>query len=230
MFPPRMQLGIFDTHPLVLKGLTAMFDGCANIDVLWAFDDRAELLRLLPDLQADVLMMEYFMDGSGKDFADLVPELLQAHPQLKIMVFSASQDPAIAALALRLGAHGYLCKSAQEGAILNALRRVHGGGRYVDPAMRHLLPDRLFPVHNASAAATRGGKRIQSLMDSAKLSPSERVVVNKFVAGANVMEIATRLRKSPKTVSTQKAAAFRKLGVSSDSGLYRLVSSSAEPR
>lgn len=230
MFPPRIQLGILDTQPLVLKGLTAMFKDCADVDVLGAFDDSAELLRLLPAMQADVLMMDYFLDGSGKDCAELIPDLLQRHPHLKIMIFSASQDPAIAALALRLGAQGYVCKSAQEGAILNALRRVRGGGRYVDPALRHLLPDSLFPVHAGGVQARQTGQRIQSLLDSAKLSPSERLVVRKFVAGANVLEIATRLRKSPKTVSTQKAAAFRKLGVSSDSGLYRLVSSAAEPR
>ncbi|MFJ3461322.1 response regulator [Achromobacter spanius] len=236
MFPPRIQLCILDTQPLVLKGLTAMFKGCADVEVAGAFDDSTELLRQLPAMQADVLMMEYFLEGSGNDCAELISELRQRHPRLKIMIFSASQDPAIAALALRLGAHGYVCKSAQETAILHALRRVHHAGRYVDPLLRHLLPDRLLPVHGGAAEpgqsgqSGQSGQRIQSLLDSARLSPSERLVVRKFVAGANVLEIATRLRKSPKTVSTQKAAAFRKLGVSSDSGLFRLVSSAAEPR
>ncbi len=230
MFRPRIQLGILDTQPLVLKGLTAMFKGCADVDVAGAFDDSTELLRRLPAMQADVLMMEYFLEGAGNDCAELIPELRQRHPRLKIMIFSAAQDPAIAALALRLGAHGYVCKSAQEAAILHALRRVHHAGRYVDPLLRHLLPDRLLPVHGGGAEPGQAGQRIQSLLDSARLSPSERLVVRKFVAGANVLEIATRLHKSPKTVSTQKAAAFRKLGVSSDSGLYRLVSSAAEPR
>jgi two-component system, NarL family, captular synthesis response regulator RcsB len=230
MSPPRLQLGILDSHSLVLKGLTAMVDTCDDVDLVGTFDDSTELVRQLPTMHADVLMMEYFLDGSTKDCADLIPELLQRHPRLKIMIFSMTQDPAIAALALRLGANGFLCKSAQKGAILNALRRVHGGGRYIDPAVRHLLPDSIYPAHNATVGATHAGQRIRSLMDSAKLSPNERVVVNRFVEGANVMDIAKRLRKSPKTVSTQKAAAFRKLGVSSDCGLFRLVTSAAERR
>lgn len=229
MFPPRIQLGILDAHPLVIKGLKAMFENCADFEVVGAFGDSTELLSLLPTLQADVLMIEYFLDGCGKDCADLITNLLQRQPGLKIMILSASLDPAIVALALRLGAHGYLCKSAQERTIIDALRRVHGGGRYVDPAVRHRLPDSVFPVSNATPDRRQDGQRGHSLLDSAKLSPNERLVLKKFVAGANIREIATGLKKSPKTVSTQKAAAFRKLGVFSDSGLYRLITSTAEP-
>ncbi|MGB3432627.1 response regulator transcription factor [Achromobacter sp.] len=61
------------------------------------------------------------------------------------------------------------------------------------------------------------------MLNSAELSPGEYDVLRSLAAGANVMEIAAQLRKSPKTISTQKAAAFRKLGVTTNNGLYRLV-------
>lgn len=227
MHPTRVKLAILDSHPLVLMGLTSILAECVDIDVLGAFDDSADLLNLMIATPTDVVMMEYFLEDTCPDGAGLIPLLRQHHPGAKIIVLSASQDPGIAALALRQGAHGFINKSVPCNVIIDALYRVHAGGRYIDPSIRHLLPDSLLPVRPARDAHDYAG-RMQALLDSAELSPSERMVVKIFVAGANVMEIAARLRKSPKTISTQKAAAFRKLGVSSDSGLYRLISSTGE--
>lgn len=230
MYPPRIQLGILDNHPLVLNGLASVFADCSDVDVRGKFDDSNELLRRLPEMQVDVLVMEFLLDECTPDSAELITGLIRRYPGLKIMIFSASQDTGIATWALRLGARGYVCKSADPATIIGAVRQIHRGRRYIDPSMNHLLPDSLLPERSTAAPYARSGNRFQTLMDSARLSPSERIVVKGFVAGANVMEIASRLHKSPKTISTQKAAAFRKLGVSSDSGLYRLVSSAAEPR
>ncbi|WMD20234.1 response regulator transcription factor [Achromobacter seleniivolatilans] len=227
MHPTRVKLAILDSHPLVIQGLTAIFADYIDFDVLGTFDDSVGLLDMMLATPANVVLMEYFLDNTNQDGAQLIPILRQRHPGARIVIFSATQDPSIAALALRQGAHGYINKTASENTIIEALRRVHGGGRFVDPAIRHLLPDSLFPIRRSGASEGPVG-RMQALLDSAELSPSESMVVKKFVAGENVMEIAARLRKSPKTVSTQKAAAFRKLGVSSDSGLYRLISSAGE--
>ncbi len=229
MHPPRIRLGILDSHPLILKGLTAIFDKCIDIDVIGACDDSVDLLNTMKSTRVDVILLEYFLDSSDQDAAEIIPILRRRHPGTRIIIFSASQDPSIAALALRLGAHGFVSKNAHEDVLLNALRRVHAGGQFIDPAIRHLLPDSLSPIYPVASHGDHAGKRIQALLDSAKLSPSERIVVKTFVSGINVMEIAARLQKSPKTVSTQKAAAFRKLGVSSDSGLFRLISSTSEP-
>lgn len=229
MHPPRIRLGILDSHPLVLKGLTAIIDKCIDVEVIGTFDDSADLLDTLSSTRVDVILLEYFLDSADQDGAELIPILRRRHPGARIVIFSASQDPGIAALALRLGAHGFVSKSSPEDVVLNALRRVHAGGQFIDPAIRHLLPDSLLPIYPVASHDAPADQRIKALLDSAKLSPSERIVVKTFVSGINVMEIAARLQKSPKTVSTQKAAAFRKLGVSSDSGLYRLISSTAEP-
>lgn len=228
MQPPRIRIGILDGHPLVLKGLTAFFEERIDMEVLGAFDDSVALLDAMSTAPTDVILMEYFLESSEQDGAELIPILRRLHPGTRVVIFSGSRDPGIATLALRLGAHGFVSKRAPEEVILNAVRRVHGGGQYVDPAIRHLLPDSLSPIFPVASQRGRAGQRIQALLDSAKLSPSERIVVKTFVSGINVMEIAARLRKSPKTVSSQKAAAFRKLGVSSDSGLYRLISSTSE--
>lgn len=229
MHPPRIRLGILDSHPLVLKGLTAIFEKCTDVDVLGTYDDSVALLDAMSSMHTEVVLMEYFLDDSHHDGAELIPILRRLHPDTRVVIFSASQDPGVAALALRLGAHGFVSKCAPEEVVLTALRRVHAGGQFIDPAIRHLLPDSLSPIFPVAAQRIRAGRRIQALLDSAKLSPSERIVLKTFVSGINVMEIAARLHKSPKTVSSQKAAAFRKLGVSSDSGLFRLISSTSEP-
>ena len=224
-----LKLGMLDSQPLVLKGLKSLFEGYADIKVTGVFEDSYELFDAMPADPLDVLLMEYVLDTSDLNGAELIRCLRQQYPQTRILVFSATQDPAIVALAMRLGAHGYINKRAHEEDIIRALRRVHDDGRYIDPDMRDQLPDSLAPITPHEARGNLSEPRIQALLRTAELSPCEYAVLRKFVAGANVMEIAERLHKSPKTISSQKAAAFRKLGVSTDNGLYRLVGTAADP-
>lgn len=228
MYPNRLKISILDNHPLVLKGLKSLFSECSDVDIVGFFEDSDELLEEVTAQHPDVIITEYFLDVGDRSGTELIRTLSQRHPRTRILVFSASQDPAIVALALRLGAHGYVNKRARDDVIIRALRRVQAGGRYIDPALQHLLPDSLAPISPNGMCDDRSEPRIHALLRSAELSPSEYVVLRDFIAGANVMEISVRLRKSPKTISTQKAAAFRKLGVTTDNGLYRLVGKTAD--
>ncbi|MGE8657904.1 MAG: response regulator transcription factor [Achromobacter sp.] len=223
MYPNRLKLAILDSHPLILKGLKSIFESCPDIEVEGTFEDSDELLESMDERHYDVIIAEYFLEQGDLGGAELIPVLIQRQPRARILVFSASQDPGIVALALRLGAHGYVNKQARDEIIVRALRRVHAGNRYIDPTLQHLLPESLAPIASHIARGENSESRIRALLHSAELSPSEYSVLHNFVAGANVMEIAARLCKSPKTISSQKAAAFRKLGVTTDNGLYRLV-------
>jgi len=223
MYTNRIKLGILENHPLVIKGLVSLFENCADISIVGAYEDSDELFESMLAQQHAVIVTEYFLDTGDRGGAELIQSLIDRHPRTRILIFSASHDPSIVALALRLGAHGYVNKQASDEIILRALRRVQAGGRYIDPALQHLLPDRLAPIVSNEASGDYSESRFQALLSSAKLSPGEHDVLRSLAAGSNVMEIAAQLRKSPKTISTQKAAAFRKLGVTTNNGLYRLV-------
>lgn len=196
-----------DDHPVVLAGVRALLDRTdTQMEVVAeASDGRAllESLALIPD--CDVVVTDFSMPAGDKRNCDGIP-LLQAlqreHPSLRIVVLTMIENPALLRAMLDAGIHGLVDKMSSTGELLQAVRSVVNGRRYVS----HELRERLH-----ADAQARG---------QAKLSSHEVEVVRLFVHGLSVTEIAERLSRSVKTISRQKSDAMRKLGVGNHSQLY----------
>src|ERR1044071_4918418 len=133
MPPPPIQILIADDHAVVRAGLRALIARYKDLAVVGDAATTDELVRETERLVPDVGVADMRMPG-GEIF-DAIRTLRERCPKTKIVVFTAYDDAHDAAQAVRAGAHGYVLKQAPGGEVIEAIRRVQAGRRYVDDAM-----------------------------------------------------------------------------------------------
>lgn len=197
-----------------------------DIFVIGEFETSRDMIRTLVDQPVDVLLIDYSLGPTEVDGISLIKMLRIKFPDARILVFSALYDPATVALALRSGAHGFVGKGGREEEIVLALRKVAAGGTYCDPQMTYLLSgastEQIEPLARGTPADPALSASTSGLLDGASLSGREREVIRCLLAGMTISDIAIKFGRSPKTISAQKGTAYRKLGVTTDNGLFKL--------
>lgn len=198
-----------------------------DIFVIGEFETSRDMIQALSDQPVDVLLIDYSLGPTEIDGISLIKMLRIKFPDARILVFSALYDPATVALALRSGAHGFVGKGGREDEIVLALRKVAAGGTYCDPQMTYLLSgastEQVEPLARDTSPVDPGlSASTSGLLDGASLSGREREVIRCLLAGMTISDIAIKFGRSPKTISAQKGTAYRKLGVTTDNGLFKL--------
>jgi DNA-binding NarL/FixJ family response regulator len=143
----------------------------------------------------DVVLLDVSMPGSP--FTETLRQLREQHPTVRVLVLSAHPEDQWAVRALRGGASGYLTKDHSPDQLLDAIRRVHRGGRYVSPALAERLASQL------------GQNFVEAPHEV--LSDREFDVLRGLGMGRSVKEVAARLGLSPKTVSTYRTRLMEKM-------------------
>jgi DNA-binding NarL/FixJ family response regulator len=200
-----IRLLLADDHAILRKGLKQLFGLEADIEVRGEARNGIEVLHLIGEQEFDLLLLDMTMEGiSG---AELIMRVKASQPALPILVLSMHKVPQIAMHALRAGANGYLTKDSEPEILLSAIRKVAGGGRFIDSvlaeeiAYNSTFPDRQNPHFN--------------------LSGREFEVFRLLVSGSNINEIAEQLHLSYKTVSTYKLRIMEKMNLHSVPDLVR---------
>jgi len=196
---------IVDDHAVVRAGLRRVLDAEADIETVGeaANVDRAVFEAL--EARPDVVLMDVVMPG--KTGIEGMPALLQAVPDVKVLMLSMQDDPQYVREAFEAGASGYVLKEAAGTDVVDAVRAVAAGERYVHPA----LGARLI------AAESEERKRAES----DPLSEREREVLRLLALGHTNQEIAALLYISVRTAETHRAHIMQKLGLSSRAELVR---------
>ncbi|HEU5010193.1 MAG TPA: response regulator transcription factor [Gaiellaceae bacterium] len=196
---------IVDDHAVVRAGLRRVLDAEADIETVGeaANVDRAVFEAL--EAHPDVVLMDVVMPG--KTGIEGMPALLQAVPDVKVLMLSMQDDPQYVREAFEAGASGYVLKEAADTDVVDAVRAVAAGERYVHPA----LGARLI------AAESEERKRAES----DPLSEREREVLRLLALGHTNQEIAALLYISVRTAETHRAHIMQKLGLSSRAELVR---------
>jgi len=168
---------IVDDHAVVRAGLRRVLDAEADIETVGeaANVDRAVFEAL--EAHPDVVLMDVVMPG--KTGIEGMPALLQAVPDVKVLMLSMQDDPQYVREAFEAGASGYVLKEAADTDVVDAVRAVATGERYVHPA----LGARLI------AAESEERKRAES----DPLSEREREVLRLLALGHTNQEIAALL-------------------------------------
>jgi DNA-binding NarL/FixJ family response regulator len=200
-----IRLAIADDHPIVREGLRRIAMDDAGITVTGEASSAAELFRLLSQAAVDVVLLDVSMPGAT--FVETVERLRETHPSVKILVLSVHPEDQWAVRALRAGASGYLTKDQSPEQLVNAIRRVARGGRYVSET----LADQL------AGLADRGRMRVAHEM----LSDREFEVLRALGSGMTVKDVAQQLSLSPKTVSTYRSRVLDKMDLKSTADLVR---------
>jgi DNA-binding NarL/FixJ family response regulator len=143
----------------------------------------------------------------GRSGMELIKLAKAERPKLRILVLSMHQEAQYAVRAIKSGASGYLTKESAPGQLVQAIRKIAGGGAYISAEVAEQL----------ALGAMPGGER----PPHEALSDREFEVFRQLVAGTSVTEIAAALNLSVKTVSTHKANLMQKLGIANPSDLVR---------
>lgn len=203
--PARIRIFIADDHPIVRQGLRRIVEEDPGMAIAGEAGDAAALLAALQSTAADLVLLDVSMPGGP--FLETLKELRARHPTVRVLALSVHPEDQWAVRALRAGASGYLTKDHSPDQLLEAIRRVYRGGKYVSPALAERLAEQL------DGGAERAPHEL--------LSDREFEVMRRLGNGLTITQIASELALSAKTVSTYRARILEKMAVESNADLVR---------
>lgn len=195
---------LIDDHAIVRDGLRVVLETAGHEVVGEAAGPTpalADLGRLLPD----VVLLDLRL-GQRSGF-ELLEELNKRGLQLRVIVLTMSDQPRHVAEALRLGAWGYLLKGSASSEVLQAVKAVAAGERFLSPQAAEF----------AASVLTSGAAR----PDEDALSPRERQILVMVAQGATSSAIGEALHLSPKSVDTYRSRLMKKLGINDIAALVK---------
>ncbi|EEA01198.1 two component transcriptional regulator, LuxR family [Burkholderia sp. H160] len=210
-----------DDHPVILEGVRYELERSSTISVVGTAKNSTELMAALTNSPCDVLVSDYVMPGgSYGDGLALFSAIHQRYPNVRLVVLSMMENPVVLRLLMQAGNCCIFSKADPISNLTIAVHAAYANGRYLSP--------RMATIANAIKSGTRGSTA------GSPLTRRELEVVRFFVSGMSVTEIAELLRRSKKTISTQKSSAMLKLSIERDADLVRYgiesgLVSSAEP-
>jgi two-component system, NarL family, response regulator NreC len=197
-----------DDHPIVRQGLQALLESQEDLHVIAETDNGLEALKLAEHLQPDVLIVDVMMPGlSGLEVTRQVSQRL---PRTRVIVLSMYANEVYVLEALRSGAAGYVLKDASTSELVQAVRDVVGGCRYLSPP----LSERAIEAYVQKAQTP-----VLDLYET--LTTREREVLHLTAEGRTNAEMAAALGISACTVETHRAHLMQKLGLRTQADLIR---------
>ena len=194
---------IADDHAILRRGLRQIIEETEDLCVVGEAESSAETLSQIRTHPCDVVLLDISMpDRNGMDTLAIIAK---DHPKMAVLMLSTHPENQYAVRALRAGAAGYLTKQSAPAQLVNAIRRVATGKKFVTPGVaeelaKHVLNDSDRPPHEL-------------------LSNREYQTMCLIASGSTVSEIAVQLSLSVKTVSVYRARILAKLGVTSNAAI-----------
>jgi DNA-binding NarL/FixJ family response regulator len=195
---------IGDDHRIVREGLKQVLADAPDVRVVAEAPSGPEVLAQVDLLREtgglDLVLLDIALPGI--DGLDVLQQLKRAHPKLPVLMLSTYPEKQYAVRCIKLGASGYLNKSADPDDMLAAVRKVAAGGVFLTPATAEAL------------AAAVGQGSAQAGPEA--LSHREHQVYRLLTQGQTVSEIGAQLGLAPNTVSTYRARILEKTGTKND--------------
>ncbi len=199
---------IADDHDLVRTGLGRMLADVTDMQVVGEATTGEEALRFCRELQPDVVLMDVKMPGIGG--LEATRALVRQQPGVRVIAVSACDDALFPARLLQAGAAGFVTKGTPFTDMVQAIRRVVAGQRYLSAGVAEQLALRQFEPPAPDSPFEQ-------------LSERELQIALMVVNCARVQDIADQLHLSPKTVNSYRYRVFEKLNISGDVELTRLA-------
>ena len=199
-----------EDHPIVRQGLRALLEGEQDFSVVGEIGDGLEVSDLVATLKPDILILDVMLPGlSG---LDALLQVKRRSPNTRVVVLSMYANEAYVLQALRNGASGYVLKDADTEHLVEAVRTVNSGGRYLSP-----------PLTERAIEAYLDKAKDSSLDLYDTLTAREREVLHLAAEGNTIPQIAARLTISPRTVETHRTNLMRKLHLTTQADLLRFA-------
>lgn len=194
----KIRVFLADDHAVVRSGMRSLLEATGDFVVVGEAQNGREALDGIERLAPDVAVLDVSMpELGGIEAAELVHERA---PGVKVVMLSALSDVETVHRALRAGALGYLPKFSAGSELVEAVRKVHAGRRYLAPSIAESMVD-------SYAQEVRAKSPLESL------SRRERQMLQLIAEGRSAPEIAKLVSISPRTVETYRGRLYEKLGV-----------------
>lgn len=192
---------IADDHAVVRDGLRYLLEAQEDITVVGDCGTGRQATVEVPALKPDVVVMDVAMPEMNG--IEATAQIRKSCPATRVIILSMQGSAEHVYRALQAGAHGYLLKESAGRVLVEAVRSVHSGGRYLSPGITETLVDDYLHQRVTSAEAS----------PLERLSRREREVLQLVVEGRSSVEIGAILSLSPKTVDTYRSRLMQKLEI-----------------
>jgi len=195
---------MIDDHAMLRAGLRMIIESHIGMVVVGEAENRRESLAAIAHETPDIILLD--LDLGDENGLDLLPELITAAPDARIILLTGLRDPEVQRRAILLGAMGLVSKQKAADTVIRAIEKVYAGEVWLDRAMiASILNDRVNP--NIAPEQNVEAPRI------AKLTEREREVIRLIGEGIKNRQIAERMYISEATVRHHLTSVFAKLGV-----------------
>jgi len=206
----KINVVLADDHPALVAGVEHALSAGNTLSVTGTARDSGALVKLLDTVPCDVLVVDYSMPGGAYgDGMTLLLFLRRRYANLRVVVYTMIDNPAIVREIAKAGIQSVVHKSGNLDQLISAIHAVYAGAVYFpgwdgrqDPTLTKLSTE-------------KGGVQ--------QLSSREAEVVRLYVSGKSIGEIARILNRTKQTVSTHKTSAMRKLGIEREADLFRFA-------
>ncbi|WP_295751213.1 response regulator transcription factor [Undibacterium sp.] len=186
---------IADEHAVVREGLKSILASTDDIRVVGETNSGLEAIRLSRQIAHQVLILEISLaDKSG---IEVLKQIKNELPQTSVIIFSAHKEDQFAVRVHKAGASGYLHKLSSAHEIINAIRQVAAGLKYISPALAQELANNLTQEYEGELHKTLSDREFQTL--------------RMIASGKSVSDIAKELSLSVKTISEYRSRILLKM-------------------
>jgi DNA-binding NarL/FixJ family response regulator len=199
---------IADDHEIVAEGLRFLIQAQPDMEVVACVSGGRDAVRWALDTNPDVVVMDNSMPELNG--IEATRQIRERRPDARVIILSMYSDPVHVSRALQASASGYVLKKSAARHLVEAIRSVHAGRRYLSDGLAESVIDQFMC-----------GSPSPDPLD--RLSSRERQVLQMLAEGRAVTEIAMTLSLSPKTVETYRARMMEKLGIHDLANLVRFA-------
>ena len=192
-----------DDHAMVRRGIRETLSEAVDIQVTGEASNYAEVREAIRNTACDVLVLDLNMPGRGG--LEVLSSLRESGSPIKVLIVSMFPGDQYAIRCLRAGAQGYLNKAGEPAELIQAVRTVAQGRKYVTADVASMLVESLRMPENESLHAALSERELQTLL--------------KIASGKRLSDIAEELMLSPKTISVYRSRVLEKLKLSNNSEL-----------
>jgi DNA-binding NarL/FixJ family response regulator len=200
-----IRVALADDHAVVRQGLRQILSAQIDFAIVGEASNHGEVIQLLRRELVDVLVLDIAMPG--KNGIETLKQVKEEWPKLPVLILSMYPEDQYAFRALKAGAAGYLTKVAAASQVVDAIRQVTRGRRYITPELAESLAASLDRDPDAASHELLSDREFQTLRLIAK--------------GRTLAQIGDELALSPKTVSVYRARLLAKLKLATNADLTR---------
>ncbi len=191
---------IADDHSIIRSGLKKILKDESDMQVSGEAGNYKEVMIQLSQQIPDVLLLDITMPG--RDGFDILAEVKALYPTLKVLMLSMHPEDRYAMRTLKAGARGYVSKESATDELVNAIRKVYSGGRYLSKALAEKMVEYIDDERHKPAHELLSNREFQVLCRIAK--------------GQSLEEIAKEFVLSPNTIATYRERVLAKLNLKSN--------------